>query len=68
MTKLVIFLKAPRLGSVKTRLAASIGEDAACAAYKKLVEQLVKNLRDVPNIELRFALDYNQAQKSAQTP
>ena len=34
---ILIFLKAPRLGTVKTRLAAEIGEVAALAAYRALV-------------------------------
>lgn len=34
---ILIFLKAPRLGAVKTRLAAEIGDAAALAAYRELV-------------------------------
>ena len=56
-TKLIIFVKAPRLGNVKTRLAESIGEHAACAAYQTLVARLVKNLDRLPGVELRFSPD-----------
>ena len=38
--RLVVFLKAPRPGSVKTRLAETLGAEPACAAYRQLVETL----------------------------
>ncbi|MBM3877269.1 MAG: glycosyltransferase [Verrucomicrobia bacterium] len=46
--RLVIFVKAPRGGEVKTRLAQSIGPEAACAAYRHLVETLLANF-DAPH-------------------
>lgn len=55
--KLVIFVKAPHVGHVKTRLAANIGESAACAAYKKMVEHLMGNLRALDTVEIRFSPD-----------
>ena len=55
--KLVIFLKAPRLGTVKTRLAASLGHAAALSAYKKITERLFKNLRRLPGVQIRFSPD-----------
>ncbi len=55
--KLVIFVKAPRLGMVKSRLATSIGERDACDAYKKMAEVLLANLRGLQNIEIRFSPD-----------
>lgn len=55
--KLVIFVKAPRPGTVKTRLAESIGPDAACAAYVELVEVLLQKLAAVPRVDLRFTPD-----------
>jgi uncharacterized protein len=54
---LMIFLKAPRIGTVKTRLAAEIGETEACAAYRKLIDTLVGRLEGLPNVELRFSPD-----------
>lgn len=55
--KLIIFVKAPRPRGVKTRLAESLGNDEACAAYKILVERLIQNLRSLSQVELRFAPD-----------
>ncbi|MBA4147657.1 MAG: TIGR04282 family arsenosugar biosynthesis glycosyltransferase [Verrucomicrobia bacterium] len=54
-TKLFIFLKAPRPGQVKTRLAASIGAEAAQRAYKTMVEHLLANLRGLTAVQLRFS-------------
>ncbi|MEO6035615.1 MAG: TIGR04282 family arsenosugar biosynthesis glycosyltransferase [Verrucomicrobiota bacterium] len=56
-TKLIIFVKAPRTGSVKTRIAKSMGDDAACSAYKMLVVRLIENLRLLRQVELRFFPD-----------
>src|SRR5262245_46417110 len=55
--RLIIFVKAPQAGQVKTRLAAEIGADAACAAYARLVEELLQRLRKLPRVELRFTPD-----------
>ncbi len=57
INKLVIFVKAPRLGQVKSRLAASIGEPATCDAYKKIAAHLLENLRGLENVEIRFSPD-----------
>ncbi|MDQ6633025.1 MAG: TIGR04282 family arsenosugar biosynthesis glycosyltransferase [Verrucomicrobiota bacterium] len=54
---LIIFLKAPRIGLVKTRLAQTIGPATARDAYKKLVETLLQNLAPLADVELRFAPD-----------
>ena len=53
--QLVVLLKAPRVGTVKTRLAEGIGPEAACAAYQQLVATLLANLAPLPNVELCFA-------------
>src|SRR5437667_8668757 len=42
--KLIIFVKAPRPGLVKTRLAKALGPESACAAYRQLAEILFKRL------------------------
>lgn len=55
--RLTIFLKAPQPGRVKTRLAAELGADAACAAHVRLVETVLGNLSKLNDIELRFTPD-----------
>jgi len=55
--KLIVFVKAPRPGSVKTRLAKTLGADAACDAYRQLVEELLTELSRLTAVELRFAPD-----------
>ncbi len=41
---LIIFLKYPEPGKVKTRLAQDIGNEKACAIYKSLAENVIKNI------------------------
>ncbi len=41
---LIIFLKYPEPGRVKTRLAKAIGNDKACTIYKLLAEDVIKNV------------------------
>src|SRR5437879_2438726 len=55
--KLFVFMRAPRPGTVKTRLAKAIGMEAACAAYRRLVETLLKQLRNIRAVELCFSPD-----------
>ena len=44
MNVVALFLKTPVLGKVKTRLAKSLGDEAALMAYTDLVEYLLKRL------------------------
>jgi rSAM/selenodomain-associated transferase 1 len=55
--RIIIFVKAPRPGFVKTRLAAAIGNEAACNAYRQLAETVVAHLAPLPHAELRFTPD-----------
>ena len=55
--RLIIFLKAPRLGEVKTRLAVGLGPTGALHAYERLVETLLENLVTLEPVELRFTPD-----------
>ena len=55
--RIIIFVKAPRAGFVKTRLATAIGNEAACNAYRQLAETVVANLVTLPHAELRFTPD-----------
>ena len=51
-------MRAPRPGSVKTRLAAEIGVDAACNAYRYLLDRLMPGLRPADMaVELRHTPD-----------
>jgi|ERR1043166_391694 rSAM/selenodomain-associated transferase 1 len=43
--KLIVFVRAPELGKVKTRLAKAIGDRRALAAYKEMLGRLFGNLR-----------------------
>lgn len=54
-TRLKVFLKAPRAGLVKTRLAASVGHGPAAAIYRRLLLHLLLQLRPIPAIDLVFA-------------
>ncbi len=54
---LLVFLKSPRPGFVKTRLAERIGAEQACAVYRSLTADLLDNLRPYPHVELRIAPD-----------
>ena len=63
--RLLVFLKAARLGTVKTRLAATIGADAALAAYRELVAITLRSLIGLApeiEVELRFAPDDARAE------
>ncbi|HWI58256.1 MAG TPA: TIGR04282 family arsenosugar biosynthesis glycosyltransferase, partial [Bacillota bacterium] len=52
--RLVVFVRAPRPGQVKTRLAQALGERAACAAYRELVQTVLGNLSALPDVELHY--------------
>lgn len=57
MNRLVVFLRAPRLGQVKSRIAATVGEAAALRIYERLVSKVLGNLASLPDLELRFTPD-----------
>ena len=52
--KLIVFVKAPRPGAVKTRLAAAMGAEPACAAYGRMVATLFHQLQGLSTVELCF--------------
>ncbi|HEX4646488.1 MAG TPA: TIGR04282 family arsenosugar biosynthesis glycosyltransferase [Verrucomicrobiae bacterium] len=54
---LIIFVKAPRPGQVKTRLAKSIGAEAACAAYRQLTETMLDRISPLSGVQLRYTPD-----------
>jgi uncharacterized protein len=55
--QLIVFVKAPRAGSVKTRLAKALGNNEACDAYKQLVAVVLRNVSGIKHTELRFSPD-----------
>jgi len=55
--KLIVFLKAPRPGTVKTRLAETIGVGPAAAAYRQLIETLLSRLQSLGAVELCYSPD-----------
>jgi rSAM/selenodomain-associated transferase 1 len=55
--KCIVFLKAPRPGEVKTRLAIALGATAACDAYRRLVAETLAGVQSIPAVELRFSPD-----------
>ncbi len=55
--KLIVFVKAPRPGTVKTRLAEAIGAESACAAYRRIVATLLSQLQSLNAVELCFTPD-----------
>ena len=56
-TLLILFIRAPRPGSVKTRIAATVGPEAALTIYQDMVGTLIANLKGLPDVELRFTPD-----------
>lgn len=54
---LIIFVKAPRPGMVKTRLAATLGDGPAADAYRRITRTLLDHLESLANVELRYAPD-----------
>lgn len=64
---LLVFLKEPLEGKVKTRLAASIGEKEAVLAYKAIVQVLWKQLRWITDCRIRFCYAPDDASEAIQT-
>ena len=53
--QVIIFARAPRLGEVKTRLAAEVGDAEALEIYRRLLGTLFANLRQLRGVEVAFA-------------
>jgi len=53
---IVIFIKAPRLGKVKTRLAQKIGAEKAQMIYRAMVEDLMQNFKGFRKFDMRIAV------------
>lgn len=61
---LQLFLKAPRPGTVKTRLAATAGDATATAIYRRLAERQLTALTDLP--ACRLQIQYTPADAEAE--
>jgi rSAM/selenodomain-associated transferase 1 len=55
MTAILIFLKAPTKGQVKTRLAQTIGDAEAVAVYRALVERQLHNIPNNCTVEVHYS-------------
>ena len=55
--RLVVFVKSPRPGFVKTRLASTLGDAAACDAYRQLMGTVLRNVSGFSSVEVRFTPD-----------
>lgn len=54
---LVIFVRAPRPGTVKTRIGAELGDPAALRIYRRLLDVLAARLAPLPSAEWRVTPD-----------
>jgi len=54
MTSILLFLKAPMLGFVKTRLAVTVGDETALEIYRTLVERQIKALDKIGDLQIHF--------------
>jgi hypothetical protein len=55
--RLIVFVKAPRVGTVKSRIARTAGAERACAIYRQLVETVAGNLSAINQVQLHFSPD-----------
>ncbi len=55
--RLLVFLRAPRVGQVKTRLARDVGAPRALTLYRDLVERVLGSLAAIRNVQLCFTPD-----------
>ena len=62
---LIVFIKAPRTGTVKTRLASALGVDLATELYRALAEIEIRNT-DAPSAVYRRVLYYAPADAGAE--
>lgn len=65
MPRLMIFLKAPRAGVVKTRLARTLGHTGAVRIYRLLADRQLRNLPREWEVEIRFTPDEAAAEMRA---
>ena len=61
---ILVFLKQPTPGRVKTRLAATLGDRAAAAIYDRLVRRVFENLAGADVDEIRVMFDPPDAEEA----
>lgn len=61
----LLFLKAPRPGTVKTRLAEALGDERACEIYRGMVERLLRIWPDHLPLEIHFSPPEAEAEMQA---
>src|SRR6188768_841009 len=60
-TSLLVFARAPRVGSVKTRLAETVGPARACEIYETLLRTVAAKLRSLESVTVCFAPNDGEA-------
>jgi rSAM/selenodomain-associated transferase 1 len=63
---LLVFVRAPRPGSVKTRLAAALGDDGALAVYRRLAEHTVAVARELAGDGVEVRVHHTPADAGAE--
>ncbi|MBI4352943.1 MAG: TIGR04283 family arsenosugar biosynthesis glycosyltransferase [Candidatus Omnitrophica bacterium] len=64
--KLIIFLKRPEKGRVKTRLAAALGEEEAVRVYKRLAEDTVNAVRPLAGKSADVVIAFDPPEREAE--
>jgi rSAM/selenodomain-associated transferase 1 len=62
MRRVIVFLKAPHPGQVKTRMAAALDPEAAAAIYRVLIQRTLAAVEAMGSVELRYAPDDARAE------
>lgn len=63
--RLILFVKAARVGAVKTRIAETMGAGKACEIHRELVRTVLAQLATLREVQLRFAPDDAAAEIAA---
>jgi len=64
--KLIIFLKYPEAGKVKTRLAAALGDEEAACIYKKLAEDTVSAVRPLAGKSTEVVIAFDPPERETE--
>ncbi len=64
--KLIVFLKWPEKGKVKTRLASVVGDGEAACIYKKLAEDTVSQVRPLAGRSLDLMIAYDPPEREVE--